>query len=249
LGPVTWDLALAEGAETPALYAVQGLNAGPVQEGLGEIHIGDDLVTSAAGGDLLRVAHQHWHAQAFLVHEALVKPAVLTQKETLVGGVDDDGVVAETEFVEKVKEAAGAFVDGSDTAQVILDVGVVLPLRLFHLAQTLRHRHFEVLELVHVIEHPHSHGLGGIGAGRVVIPEGLRERNVDIGVELLVALCRLPMTVVRLVMTHQGEGFVFITITDEILTQIGDDIGDVTVDLFAAIGADELRVPVVALTG
>ena len=47
-------------------------------------------------------------AQRLLVHVSLVKPSVLAHVETLVGGVDDDGVVGESVLVEIVEQVGVA---------------------------------------------------------------------------------------------------------------------------------------------
>src|SRR5690606_20171763 len=54
--------------------------------------------------------------------EALVVPAVVAEKESLIGGVDDDRVLGEVVCIEPVEHAPDVVVDRGDTAQVILDV-------------------------------------------------------------------------------------------------------------------------------
>ena len=62
-----------------------------VVEGLAPVLAFLDLAGAQEGE--VGLVGQQGSAEGFLVHEALVEPAVLTHVEALVGGVDDEGVV------------------------------------------------------------------------------------------------------------------------------------------------------------
>ena len=66
-------------------------------------------------------------AQGLLIHPAFVEPAVLAEVETLVGRVDDDGVVRQPGFVEVVENPAEIRINGSNAAQVVLEITLILP--------------------------------------------------------------------------------------------------------------------------
>ena len=57
----------------------------------------------------------------------LVVPAVVAEEESLVRGVDDDGVVGDPLGVEVVEQPPDALVDRIYAAQVVLDVALVEP--------------------------------------------------------------------------------------------------------------------------
>ena len=103
-----WDVvkeghirATAHGATKQA--AVKAARKLVLQEGGGEVHVQDHVVVDRPRPDAARPADEERHAQRFLVHEALVEPAVVAEEEALVRGVDDDGVFGQPFLIKKIE--------------------------------------------------------------------------------------------------------------------------------------------------
>ena len=107
LAPVGGRLALEQRHQAAALHLGGNRHAGGIEEGLGEIEVGDDVSAFTLPG--LTTPGQRTEqrrAQRLLEDPALVEPAVLAEVKALVGGVDDDRVVGQA-FVIEVLEAPG----------------------------------------------------------------------------------------------------------------------------------------------
>ena len=59
---------------------------------------------------VLRIADDERGMERLLVHESLVEPAVFAHIESLVGCIDDDGVVGEVVLVEIFQQSAHALI-------------------------------------------------------------------------------------------------------------------------------------------
>ena len=117
----------SSGTKTLALHVVGDFDSGDVEEGLGEIEVGNDIVVDRTGLDPARPADQQRRLERFFVHPAFVEPAVFAQIPALVGRVDDDGVVGQAGFVEVVEHATDAVIDALDAAQVVFHVALIFP--------------------------------------------------------------------------------------------------------------------------
>ena len=102
--------------ETRALHLLRSLQSGVVQEHRREIDIQRDVAIHAAGRDRSRVSHDERHTQRFLVHQALVEPAVIAEIEALIAGVDHDRVRCEAARVEIIEHAAHVIVHALNAA-------------------------------------------------------------------------------------------------------------------------------------
>ena len=107
-----------------------------------------------AGGDAPGVADEEGHPQGLLVHEALVEPSVVPEKESLVGAVHQQGVVEVAPVPEPVDHPSDVVVDRGHTTEVVLHVALVLPQRLLLVAEAIRRRLLEIL-LGEVLGYPH----------------------------------------------------------------------------------------------
>ena len=90
--------------EAAALHLGRNRLSGEVEEGLGEVEVGDEVRIHAPRLHLPRPAREQRRAQRFLEKPPLVEPAMLAEVEALVGGVDDDGVLRETLVVEEAPD-------------------------------------------------------------------------------------------------------------------------------------------------
>ena len=54
---------------------------------------------------------------------------MIPEVETLVRGIDDNGVVTEAKGIELLHQAAHAFIHPTHAAQVVLDVALIIPMR------------------------------------------------------------------------------------------------------------------------
>ena len=226
--PVRGRGALQQRAERAALHVVGNRHPRVIEKGLREVDVEDHVGVDGARPHRARVAHDERHAQRLLVHEALVVPAVVAEKEPLVGGVDDDGVVGDPLGVEVVQQPPDALVDRVHAAQVVLDVALVEPALALggrgephRLAAgggegigtgaeaALRMAGIGRRDL-HVAGHevafdPHLGGRRGARPVRVVVVEGLRVGDLLVRVAVRVPRMRVPRPVRRLVVAHQQE--------------------------------------------
>ena len=67
------------------------------------------------------------HAQAGLIHEALVEEAEVAEEKAVVGRVNDDGIFRKVVVVEVVEDPADVVVHAGHAGEVILHVALVFP--------------------------------------------------------------------------------------------------------------------------
>ena len=126
--PLLLRVAVVEdGEERAAHHLLRLLHSGKLKECWGVVDVLHQLVAHASRLGVARIADDERRAERLLVHESLVEPSVLAHVESLVGGVDDDGVVGESVGVEIVDDAAHALVDAGYYRHVVAYVGLVLP--------------------------------------------------------------------------------------------------------------------------
>ena len=272
LAPVARILAAQERGQAAALHLLGWRDAGDVEEGLGEVDVLYEVLVDGTGLGRSGPAYEQRHAQRLLVHPALVVPAVIAEIEALVGVVDDDGVLGEAGLVEIVEHAAEVLVDGSDAAEVVLDVALVAPADEI-LAGEVRLAESGVLRLVggvpdlelfggevarglqlrvrfgEVVRQSHLLHPACAGASLPVVEERRRLGQVDVVEVVEVLRPRLPVAVRRLVLEHQHEGPVGVALFPQPLQgQIGEDVGGVADHLLGPLFALQRWVVVGALT-
>ena len=108
--PVGRRFSAKQRRERKALHVVGLFGAGDVEEGLGEVEIGNEIGIGGVGLDLTWPADDERCVQAFFVHPALVEPAVFAEPEALVGAVDNHGVIGEPVVVEILQQSADIFI-------------------------------------------------------------------------------------------------------------------------------------------
>ena len=110
------------------VHVVGNRQAGECQNGWSEIDVACQRVTAELLAAVLvpRVEHNQRHARGFFVGQNLGTVAVRTAQETIVGRVDDDGVVCEFVFGQRFANAAHRDVDGVDLLVVLRHHFVVL---------------------------------------------------------------------------------------------------------------------------
>ena len=67
----------------------------------------------------------------FFVHESFVKPSVLAHIESLVAGVDHQGVVRQAFFVQIVQYASYVVIQGFYHLGIVAHVALIFPFRQF----------------------------------------------------------------------------------------------------------------------
>ena len=92
-----------------------GVQPAHVKERSREAHVADHRLAASSGGDLRGPPDDQRHAKGLLVHQALVEPAVVSEEEALVRGVDHDGVLGQAFSIEPVEKSA----DPSSTAWTV----------------------------------------------------------------------------------------------------------------------------------
>ena len=78
------------------MHLGRNANSGKVEQRFGDIDIQGHGVAHRAGLDLGWIPNNKRHPDGILVKEPLVVPAVLPQKETLIGSINNDGVILQT---------------------------------------------------------------------------------------------------------------------------------------------------------
>ncbi len=219
-------------------------HVGVIEKRRREVDIGDDRVIHAAGFDLSRVSQQQWHSNTLLVHESLVEPAVIAEKEAVVRGVDDDGVLGEIVPVEPIKQTPDVVIHRGDHAQVVFDEPLIFPLLDLLFAEA----GWRVALGVCFGQILHRHGLfaGGPAASAIVVVEGRGQRQILL-VHLRVLFVRDPRSMWGFLVKHQAERPGLVSFLHPVDGHIGDDVGGVAVDGLAFAVFDKDGVPVGAL--
>ena len=122
--PVGGFVAAGEFLEADAVHAGVGGESGEIEQGRGEVEVDDHFIDEFAFREEARVADDEGNAEAFLVERAFVAEPALAEEVAVVAGIDDDGVVGEFEFVERVQQSAEVFIDALDVAEVVEVDGV-----------------------------------------------------------------------------------------------------------------------------
>ena len=131
-----------------ALDILRDCHTSQLEEGGCKVDVLRQLLDRPAGIEPLGEVHQERVVHRLLVHEALVKPAVLAHVEALVAEVEDDGRVPESLLLEVVDDTSDAFVDRVDHLGVVAHVSLVLvlhPLPVGHRAVPVVVRHGAVV--------------------------------------------------------------------------------------------------------
>ena len=198
---------------------------------------------------MTRPANEERRAEAFLVHEALVEPAMIAEEEALIGVVDDDGVVGDFVFVEVIEDAADVVIDGLNAAEIILDVDLIGPFAQGVAFQAGRGIHLEI-RFGAVLADAHAGALGGAGAAFVLVVEVIGLGDFDVFEEVLVLGGGRPFAVGRLVVAHQEKGLVAVALLQPVEGEVTDKVGAVAgVFLAGAVHFDEDGIVVETLAG
>ena len=107
-----------------------------IQEGLGIVQVLNHLGAFAACGNFSWPSHKKWCLETFVVHKALVKPAVFPQVKALIRSIYDEGVVHQLVGFQVIQDATHILIYRTNGAQVILHVALVAPLHLFLVIHT-----------------------------------------------------------------------------------------------------------------
>ena len=110
-----------------ALHLLGNVGAGHVEKGGTVVDVLNQSVRLRARLHDTGPADHEGHLQRFFKHPTFVVPAMFAEIKTLVGGVDEDGIVGQSGFVQVGEQSAYALVDGGDAAEVVLDVSLVFP--------------------------------------------------------------------------------------------------------------------------
>ena len=127
LAPVGRILTEKERHKAPPLHIEGLVQAGDINKCLCDIQKRNDLVAFGVGFDDSGPARDEGSFQRFLQDPALVEPAVFPEKEPLIAGEDDEGVVGQPLVVEILEQLPDALVHGQDAAEIIVHVTLVFP--------------------------------------------------------------------------------------------------------------------------
>ena len=103
------------------------LHAGIVEESRCEIDIHTERVGNCPSLYCLWITNQKRHPLTLLIHKAFVKPSVLAEEKSLVGGVNHDSIVQFTRHFEIVQHTTDALVHRKDSRKIIPHILLVFP--------------------------------------------------------------------------------------------------------------------------
>ena len=127
LAPILRHGAVEQRNERCPHHIFRFLHAGDVEVGRCVVDILYQRRAFAVRLGFPRVADDERRAHRFFIHETLVEPSVLAHIESLVGGIDDDGIVHQVVFLQIVEQAAHFIVHRLDAAQVIAQICLIFP--------------------------------------------------------------------------------------------------------------------------
>ena len=127
LAPILRHGAVEQRNERCPHHIFRFLHAGDVEVGRCVVDILHQRRAFAVRLGFPRVADDERRAHRFFIHETLVEPSVLAHIESLVGGIDDDGIVHQVVFLQIVNQATHFIVHRLDAAQVIAHISLVFP--------------------------------------------------------------------------------------------------------------------------
>lgn len=195
------------------------------------------------------MANEEGHPLGFFVHPTLVLKVVLSEHETLIAGVDDDGVVHLPGLLEVLKKTGQIVINPLHAAKEFLEIGVVCHTCVFFVAVAFGIKVARELgrkargEIHEVIPAGIAGSVGGSdmrdecisiapgGKGTpawVSLPKCFGLGNIDILEIILIAESILEIIVGSFVMVHQEEWFFLIpALLEPLEGYFSDDIGGV----------------------
>ncbi len=186
------------------------------------------------------------HPDRLLVHEPLVEPAVVAEEEALVRAVEEHRVVEVAAVAQPPHEPADVVVDRGHAGEVVLHVALVLPQRLVLARKPLRDRLFQV-HLGEVVGDAHGRATGRVGAGGEVVGEGVRDRDLAVGIQAGMPVVRFPGTVRGLVPDQEAPRIAAVERAEPADGEVGDEVGGVAGFDPEPVGGQEPGVVVLAL--
>ena len=243
--PVGRRLAGSQRRKRSALKSRGRVNSRPFKQRGCKVHVEGDFIRHRTGPNACRPTHQEGNANAFLVHETLVVPAVVAEKEPVVGRVNHDRVVPEARGIQPCQNAADVFVNGIHATIVVAHIGLVVRLQTRLARQVVRRGFGQVILEVHAVDTGCGHERSRRPV-RKVVPQGQRFGQL-LQVAIQVARMRLEIVVRRLVAKVQKEGPVAFTGVQPRQGQIGQQIGHVAAVALLPAHFDGGRIPVSAL--
>ena len=187
-----------------------------IQEGRRKVEIAHDGRVGHALGQQPRRIGDHRYAHRWLIGIALVDQTMIAEQKAIVRIEHDHRVLIDALLLEIGHDAAQAVVDrregAIDVADLLLQfsIGVIGEIR--------------AMPAVALVAHPH--GLAGVVFRRV--GHAGRQRNIQVGILVLVALGRLRVGVDRFVAEIEEEGLGLVTAFFQPVHRIvGQFIGDV----------------------
>ncbi len=122
-----WMFPFEQRNQRASLHVVGDVGTCDVEEGFRVVEILDQVGVNGSRFCYAGPFDDQRHAEGFFVHPAFVIPAMIAEVESLIGGVDDDGIFIEAGFLEVSQHATDVFIDAFDTAEVVFHVALVFP--------------------------------------------------------------------------------------------------------------------------
>src|SRR6185437_13856759 len=185
--------------QASALHPGRNLNAQKVENRRRVIDVHRELIPYNSCLDVSRGPDHQRDTQRLLVHEAFIKPTVVTQKEAVVAGVNDDCIVRETTLLQELKQPADVVILRAQCAQKVGHELLVVPLLSLALGEIFWRR-----EVRH-IRNSHTRGRCRTRTMRVIVPESSGFWNSFRIVKMLVLMRRIEGPVRVEVLNHHQE--------------------------------------------
>ena len=243
LAPIGRSLSFQVFAETLSLRQFRSFHSCIISQCRSKVHIQDNVFVACTCGDFFRVADHEGHVQRFFVHHSFVEHTMFAQEVALVGDVNDNGIFAQSFFIQHLQQAADVIVDRRPATQVVLDHLLIDLLAGSHLIHTFRReRKFRVtappgIRIFGSCLPTPSHVLqlltfkcpARLFGAELHHTFGFRENNVV--VKMFHPFGEVPGFVRRFEMTAHHKRFILITVAYPFHRLVGYDIGRETFDL------------------
>src|SRR5580698_8142362 len=102
-----------------SLHVLWNRHAGKIEKGWRQVGIENHLIADCSGGNALGIANHQWHADRWLVHQALIEEAPFAKEKSMVRTLHDGGVVENIFLFEIAEDAADVLVHRYQTGVVV----------------------------------------------------------------------------------------------------------------------------------
>ena len=118
--PVCRSFSFEVAGEAVSLYILH-FHSGKFGQCRCKVDVEYQVFQAFPGGDFFRITDDEGHTGGFFIKHSFVEEAVFAEEVTLVGDINNDGVVGNTHFVQCFEEFADVVVYGGSATQIVAD--------------------------------------------------------------------------------------------------------------------------------